>query len=248
MNLQEINAWLSNPSKDYRVGLQIYDQYKVNNKFDDYFHSVEDPGENDMHFKLLVKNVRDIHRKLLTNPALIKTQTIVVKQIDTDDLKKKSGHRSPNAANRPRIVENPIINPKDLPEDLQKLYFENKNLTKKLSVKHAEMADMDQAEKNNEKRRQLADEICLMDDTRTANWNQIDTWWKDNKLKTDDEKENFNASKQEVLKTARRIETIKINISRAEKELKKNPDRKNKLDPKIKKWKEELTGLEQKLK
>lgn len=250
MSLQEISTWLANPAKDYKTGLSIYNQYKTNNKFDDYFNNAEDPKLHSMHFKLLVQRIKDIYRKIQANPATVKQQpqTLGVKQIDTEELKKKSGqHTSPNASNRARIVENPLINPKDLPEDLQNLYFENKKLTKELSVLHNEMADLDPDPKNDETRKQLAEEICSMDDTRSVNWSKIDTWWKDKKLTGEKQKKEFDA-KKEILQISRRVETLKINISREEKRLKNNPEMKKKLKPKIDNWKKELKGLEAKLK
>lgn len=255
MKLHEIKNWLLNPERNYKTGLEIYNAYKSNNKFDNYFN-VESPSSESMQFKMLVQRVGEIHRKLEQNPNLIKSGPITVKPINTDELKKKFGERvSQLDPKRPRVVDNPLIDISQLPEDLQRLYLENKNLTKEIGQLHQELKAVPAGEKYNAKRKTLADKITTKDDKRAENWSRIDTWWKENKLTTDQQRQEFDAKKDELkisLKEAKslfnRIDTLKINITREEKRMKGNALLTEKLTPKVNKWRKELAELEAKVK
>jgi len=252
MTLQNILTWLQNPARDYKTGLEIYMEYRSNKKFDQFFQSVTEPAPGSMQFKMLLQKVNEIYRKVQQNPGLTKPEPITVKPINIDELKKNK--LDPIGSNRPRIVENPLVNVKELPEDLQKLYFENKALTKEISDLHTQLKALPKDKRYDNKRKELANIICLKDDKRAANWLAIDTWWRDNKELTEDQKKQFDARRidlKSALKEAKiiiqRIDTLKINISREKKRVEKDPQLAEKLNTKITEWEKELGELEEKM-
>jgi hypothetical protein len=217
---------------------------------------VDTPEPDSMQFKMLVQRIGEISRKLEQNPNLIKADPITVKPVNIDELKKKSGQRiSGIDPKRPRVVDNPFIEASKLPADLQKLYFENKSLTKEIGQLHQELKAVPKGDKFNNKRKELAQKITSKDDKRAANWKEIDTWWVQHELKTDEQKQEFAQKKEEMLISFReakvifnRIETLKINIQREEKRCKTSPILKEKYAAKIDDWKKELVELEEKVK
>lgn len=255
MGINEINAWIHNPERDYHEGLLIYNKYKNTNKFDNYLQSFESPSRNSMQFKMLYKRIVEIHRKLSQNPNLIKPEDITVKPIDVNALLKKKGQQDNSLkANRPIIVDNPLVEVSQLPKELQQDYMENKILTKEIGILHEEMKSLPGNEKFNAKRKIIAEKITDKDDKRAANWEKIDNWWRENMLNTDQQKKEFNEKKDELLfslKEAKqlfnKIDNLKINISREEKRMVKNPQLKEKITLKINNWKKELTELEAKV-
>lgn len=69
------------------------------------------------------------------------------------------------------------INYKDLPEGMKALFDENRELTKEIGQKHAEMSAMVENPENKEQRATLVNEIHAKDDRRVANWSRINAWF-----------------------------------------------------------------------
>ena len=254
MSLNDVKSWLANPQREYSTGLKIYDAYKNTKKFDSFFRSIENPSPGTLQFNMLIQRVTDISRKLQQNPNLAKPEPISVKPIDIDELKKKSGQRiNPIDPKRPRVVDNPLIEASQLPSEFQKLYFDNKNLTKEIGQQHQELKAVPAGENFNAKRKAIRDKLTSLDNLRAANWHKIDAWWVENKLKSDEQKQEFETKKdelrvsmQEAKAIFNRIDSLKINISREEKRIGNNAMLKEKLMPKINQWKTELAELEAK--
>jgi len=242
--LHKIAEWLSNPNREFSDGLKIYNEYKVDKKLDGLFN-VENPAPNSFQFNTLIQRVADIYRKLQANPLLIKAAPITSQPIDTDELKKKYTNRinsiktNDPASNRPKIVANPIVDVKELPEKLQILYFETTELAKNRAGLHTEMARLDPHKKNDATRQRLGNEIVQLDDTISANWARIDGWWKENKSPKVDEAQN----RKNILEKVTRINNLNNYINRAKAEIEENPELKEKREASIKKWQTELEEL-----
>jgi hypothetical protein len=243
MSVNQIQTWLQNPDRDYATGLNLYNSYKINNKYDAFFAQVTAPHPNSMHFKILLDKIKDINRKLLANPSLVKPEPITVKPINTDELKKKYNQRSKAIEpKRPTIVDNPLVDVKELPANLQKLYFENKDLVVKRAGQHEKMRLLDPSPKFNAERKVLAQEIIQFDNTIAANWLEIDTWWKGHTtIKA--EKNSQKDIVMETLAKKRKVENLKIYIAREEKKIAADPEQELKLRPRIDGWKKELNEL-----
>lgn len=240
MVLAEIKAWLAEPKKSYSKGLEFYNQYKKNNNKDKFFASVENPELGSMHFNLLVTQVRNIHRKLSQNPKLIKSKPIEIKKLSPVI---KAGDKKKS---KPTIVDNPLVDVKELPPQLQEKYFENKQLVKDIMMKRQEMTDLGEGSDVNDARKTLANKICELDDKKAANWKAIDTWWNEKKNPQQPQQPETEAKK--VKKDLRRIENLKIYIPRDTKKMQANPDKADEYKSKIENYKKELTQLEAKYK
>jgi hypothetical protein len=254
MTLQTIEQWINNPGRDYETGLAIYNAYKIDNNFDNFFQSNLNPPAGSMQFNMLYNKVCEIARKIRLKPSLAKQQPIIVKPIDIDELKRnKLAGIQP--AGRARIADNPLIEVSKLPEDLQALYYENKNLTKEIHQLHEELKAIPKGNEYNNARKQKALELTGKEEKRADNWARLDTWYRKNILTTPEQKAEFDAKKDELkvsLKEAKKmlqnIENLKINISRTKKAVAEKPALAEKLNPKIEAWQKELDQLEEKLK
>ena len=237
--LNKIAHWLQNPERSFEDGLKIYHDYKVDTKLDKLF-AAENPEPKSLPFTILHQKVETIYRKLVANPSLIKHGPIAVSQIDTEQLKKKfAEHNAKLESKRPTIVENPLVDVKELPDDLKKLYFENKEKAKLRAGMHTQMAKLSEDESANEDRKKLAEDICQLDDEIADNWKIIDTWWtdrKNNKVTT--------AEAKSLMDKVKRINNLNNYINRANAEIAKNPKLKEDREAKINKWQEELDSLQ----
>lgn len=254
MTLQTIEQWINNPGRDYETGLAIYNAYKIDNNFDNFFQSNMNPQSGSMQFNMLYNKVCEIARKIRLKPSLVKQQPITVKPINIDELKKnKLAGIQP--AGRARISDNPLIEVSKLPEDLQALYFENKTLTKEIGQLHQELKDIKKGNEYNNARKEKAILITGKEDKRADNWVKIDTWYRENILTTPEQQAEFDAKKEELkvsLKEAKKmlqkIENLKINISRTKKAIAGVPVVSDKVLQKLEAWQKELDELEEKVK
>lgn len=241
----EVSAWLANPKRNYAKGVELYDKYKINKKFDKFFASANNPEPGSPQSQLLYKKLATIDRKLKQNTQLVESEkptvkkSISVKAINTDKKGKKTAKKSDdktakNDPKRPRIVENPLIDVKELPDDLKVKYFENKERTKLLSQKHEELKKA----KTDKDRKLIADQITVLENDRSAAWKEIDTWWNANK------KQDMSPTQDpEIVKQANKISNLKNYIRRANADSKKHPDKKEANDKKVEKWQKELDEL-----
>jgi hypothetical protein len=247
--INEVNTWLANPKKDYAAGLALYNKYKNKNDFDKFFGGVTNPTQDSMHFKLLIKRMGDINRKLLSRPSDIKPEKtklpITVKTIVTGDSKKKGARQNlptgeAGAKNqRIKIVNNPLVDVKELPEELQKEYFRAGELTKLLAGKHFEMQGLGEATENDAKRKELAEEITTWEDERAKIWKKLDAL---NEKKNAGEKTKEPEGKT-IAQKALRISNLENYIRREKVKIKKNPKRKAAGEKKITNWQKELDEL-----
>lgn len=247
--MNEVQQWLSDKNRNYKEGVSVYLKYRTRKNFDAFFAQVEEPAPDSIHFTLLIKRMRDINRKLRSNPDRVKPEASKFsKSIEVKELtNKKKVEITPL---RPLIVDNPMVDVKDLPEELQQKFFENKQYTKEMLGKHRDMCDIPEGDANDEKRKALANEITDIDDKRAANWKEIDDWWKANKQpKANSQKQITKEPTLAELATKR--ENLKNYIRREKAKIKKDPekyaegteDRKN-IDAKINGFTTELNELE----
>lgn len=218
--------WLNDPERTFAEGLEIY---KANNGMDknyEFFHNATNPMPGGLHFNLLIDRLRVLSRKQTSQPD------------QTDKVIKAVGPAiSVQRIKYPgklKIVANDLVDVKELPENLQKLYFANKDLVKTISGAHAALKS---AKTDDERSKQMT--IALeAEEKKYANWRAIDTWWKENK-----------EGKQPTALTenkAKRQETVRKAILRAKKEIKDgnlSPKQKKAREEKIATWNQELKDL-----
>jgi chromosome segregation ATPase len=242
--LKKISDWLKNPDRNFADGVAIWNDYKKTDKncaaFDKFF-SATNPAKNSTQFTMLVRKVADIHRKLSANPSLIKQPPVTVAQLQPKTMQEKFAKRLQELkSERPRIVDNPIVDVKELPENLQQLYFKNKELVKKRAGYHMKAKSFDEGAEFNEQRKKYDDLVVEIDDEIAENWRQIDNWHK--------EKNNPPAEKEpdaepKLTDKVKKINNLTNYINRAKAKIKSFPEEAAKLTPKINKWQAELDEL-----
>lgn len=244
MIMNNIQHWLSDDKRNYQDGLALYNQYKTSAKHDKFFNSVSNPDPGGIHFNMLTTQLQNISRKLKQNPSLIKGKSLEVKKLSPTI---KAAKLSDEEAKRPRVVDNPLVDVKELPEHLKEKYFENKNLIKERSKVHAEMRNLPDDKKNDADRKKLAGQVLNLDKKMADNWKAIDTWWKQRQ-----EGEKEPAKQKDVVKEAlekkKRVGLLKNYINREQKKIEKDPAREKEGKKKIDAWEQELEKLENELK
>jgi len=237
--MQELINWLDNPERTYEKGCLILKKHSL--KEAAFFLSVKEPDPESYHFRMMINKLQNTGRKLSQNKQVDVSAPVVDIKGLKSDLKGK-------AASGPVIVSNPIVDFKELPAVLQEKFLANKSLTQSIARFHVQM----KAAVNDEVRKTLVNDIAEFEGQKAENWAAIDHWWKENKtdkvlvkdIEADQEAINKEIAEKAVARV-RRIDTLKINIARAAKEVKsltgkKESDR----IAKIEKWNIELADLE----
>lgn len=224
--MNKATEWLNDPDRSYADGLKIYKEHLGMDKNYAFFSEANDPQPGGLHFNLLTERLRVVQRKVEAQPKEeTKADLSDAPNIKVIALKGKRG---------PHIVDNPFVDIKDLPEDLQKKFLENKELVKTISGAHAAIKS---ATTDEERAAQLAI-ATEAEELKDANWLAIDAWWKEFKDSKKPEAPEDNK--------ALRQETIRKAISRAEKDIKDGnikPAQVLSRETKIAAWKQELKDL-----
>ena len=237
----EVTGWLNSPNRSYADGVALYNKYKKDSKFDEYFAQVRNAAEGDMHLQLLKVRLQKIERIINNNPSLVKPEApgakpIMVKAIDTSRIQPS---KKAQEFKRPIVVENPLVDVKELPAELQVKYHENKDITRLANAKHEAIKKLPIDKAFDKDRKELALQLTELDNKRAENWKAIDTWWA-NREKTPANQKPADPNFQEKLN---RINNLRNYIRRSEVESKNKPEKKKINDKKIANWKKELDEL-----
>ena len=203
-----IKEWISNPARSYKEGLAIYHRIKRNSGKDSFFNSVDNPPTGSLHYNLLFQAIKSAYRLMLSSDELDKTIVDAeTKPITTQAL----------SLDKRKFVLYDIVDVKSLPPDLQKLFFQNQDITRELSGLHQQL----KSSGSDEQRKELAEKIVQLFDLRKANWQVLDNFSTGDQ--EDPGKESVAdqqvVSAQEILAAERRMDTLRINISWVNKEL-----------------------------
>jgi len=259
----EISKWINNPKRKYQDGIKFYNQHKIDSKYDRFFSEVLDTAQGDIHFILLFKKLMNIARKL-SNQVPAKKQ----KPEKTDIKKAKPITVTPikldktlTGADVGKLRSNGLyinkcltLDYNDLSQKDKEVFFGDEGYFQAKKDNYFVISDMErqkksfQAKMKNVKtdveRKNLLSTLEELDEKSSICWKVIDDW--DYKAQ-DSADVKIQIAVKEALRSARRIENLKIYISKAEKDLKiksyKEKSRRNK-EKKIEYWKKELEKLE----
>lgn len=224
--MNKAGQWLADPQRVYADGLRLYAEVFGTDKQYDFFAGASNPEIGTLHFNLLEEKMRRAARML---PAEQETSVPEVKT----PVRAKSAKPSFSNPDQIHIVDNPLVEVTQLPEKLQKLFFDNKRMTIELAAAHAEL----KTATSDDARKELLARAKSLEKTRASNWKVIDQWWSENKGTGTDAKLDENAKRREtLLKNIRRAET---EISSGKLDEAKIKSRKTKLAT----WKQELSDL-----
>jgi len=210
--------WLKSPKNKYLEGVKLYKQFK-NDNYVQYFEQVQTSEPGEAHFDMLHKQLARLARiqgqkaaEVTVEAKDIKVAPVVITGKDTKETK------NPVVTERDqkhiKIVEQfELLNPKDLPEDLQIVFFAIKERFGKMKELHNKIKQA----KDGDDISDLTQEITNLEDENYIEWGKIDAWAKN--LDPDKKKDDGRSVFHEFEENKRRIETVKINIPRAKKEI-----------------------------
>jgi len=157
--MNEIIRFLSTPNQPYEKGLAIYHKVKKDSSKDGFFTQVQSAPKGSLHHNLLISELKAAAR-ILRDVSPPKAAPKPTRDITAKALPKA----------KTRFAYNKIVDVKSLPEDLQKRYFENQELTRKLSGMHQEL----RSATTDHRRKELAWEIKGLTKKRQENWKVLD--------------------------------------------------------------------------
>lgn len=233
--LEKITAWLANPKRKYKEGLEIFralasDVQKKN--FAQYFEkdSEKVTKQFDVKFTMLVNQVAFIQNRVKSNPEAFK------KAVAHEESHKEGGLVSAET----ETSESTKVNPDKLPEELQPVLDRIKEIVPLMARLHADMDN----EPADDKRLPIIQELVKLDDERRAAWAKIDNY-EPSELETQVEEKTI-AMGADIQK---RIGQLKENIARNLEGVKKHTANKKmnhaaKAKKRVEEYTDELTQLE----
>jgi hypothetical protein len=253
-HMANVHEWLKDPNRKYMDGARILNAHSP--KEAEFFLKVNNPDPSSYHFRMLISKLQNVARKIVQKvPG--KEESAVKKVISVNDLKKPDAPKADvkkrasavkNSAPKKeegsvRIMDNPTVEFKELPENMQAKYLQNKELSKKISLSHTQLKSPNISD---EERQDLLSQIEEYHKSQKENWTEIDEWWKANKNQPVVDPAQIAADA--AVKKVKRIEALKINISRTNKDLLKDPQQKKAKEKadKIVIWQKELDDLQRK--
>lgn len=108
-----------------------------------------------------------------------------------------------------------IVEKKNLPKQMQALYDRNREITPLMASLHAEISN---ESISSEKRKELRESLCKLDDERRANWDKIDDWAEGKDVKIDEPEKVITDNDPIIagMMMANRIIRLKENIKRSQ--------------------------------
>lgn len=175
-------------ANDFDAMLEVYNAYKSDEKFKNvylkqsaYFNGGKEAG---IKHSMLNKTVSNMFRILEQTNSF----TRVVKKTDEPIGVKKLQLPPPPepkgvVKQKPKVVKNPVVDYKELPADLQKLFDEAGKLKTESKSLHAMMEAIKGKDVNsNKKRKKLLNQLTANEEKFKENFEIIDKWWKENKV------------------------------------------------------------------
>lgn len=198
--LTKINAWLANPKRKYKEGLEIFnalasDVQKKN--FKEYFEKNKEKvtDQFDIKFTTLVNQISFIQSRVKNNPkAYVQSISTEIKE-ETETVEVKTEKKT---------------SLDDLPEALIPIRDRIKEIVPLMAKLHADMSN----EPADDKRISIIEELIALDDERRESWAKIDNYEPSEEEKAIEAKTV--AMGADIQK---RIGQVKENIARNEKSL-----------------------------
>lgn len=219
MNIFE---WLTNPNPKYTDGIELYKQfYPRDKKYIAYFKQVDDSKKGQAHFNMLfnaLSRYARVHpeaKNTVIEPKKIGVDKIVLGKKTRNPKVKKEEIETPERK-RIRIAgEFDLVNPKDLPKELQLVFFDVKERFANMKELHRKIKDAN----NTDDVSGLTQELVDLEEINYKEWGKIDAVLKDGK--SSKKKVGPRSLLTEFADNERRIKTININFPRAKKDLEK---------------------------
>ena len=161
----EIKAWLKSKDKDFDAGFELFVRYSHNRAL--ALQLARKRRLSKLEYELEKIAAREFIKESRVWPIapVMKAADRNQEHQETESFVEETGKRL--------VVTDEIISYEDLPEEMKKLYDENRETYKLMRAVHEKMK---QALKDGE-RAELREELVKMDDKIAANWKVLDEWF-----------------------------------------------------------------------
>lgn len=166
-DLSVINNWLINPSRKFSQGLTLYNRYKPNGKFDEYFNKHSSNPDSTARGVLFHK-INHINHLIRANPDYFEKKLIA----HTITQKPVAAIKTPMVKKNAPIFDHNNIKSADLPEKLQKDFLRIQEITPILGGLHAKL----RAATHNVDAKNIIDQISALDSEKRTLWGNIDAY------------------------------------------------------------------------
>ena len=183
---------LRKTNRTYKEMLEVFISYKRDNKKQKYFSAFTDGTTTDLHYKLLDQELKTLARIHTEKPILPKIQK---KEATVHDVQTEIQIKPIISKPRLLIDTNPSVRFDELSTEMQELYKENSKLTSDFKTLHANL----KTATTDEKRKEIAEEICRIETKRDRNWKIIDEWYLN----------SANSEKQEIVNEGKTTDVVK---------------------------------------
>ena len=256
-----IKSFLTDPNRNFKTGIDLYNQVKTSKEYDDFFAKAGNPNPGDLAFNILEKQLNRALRKQLDHNIDFSSSNDITPTPGDPIQVKKIVHQKIKPAitvGENRIIDIPgLTNAENLPEEIKAAYFENKKIMVEMAGARQRMAAINQ----DHERKPVAEEIANLHKRKEQNWHLINSYLKGKSIPIPELAKREIADGMsldlpspdpvsEALSISKRIRTIKINIGRAQKEIHSGKLKGSKLKTRLASlegWEKELTELESKL-
>jgi hypothetical protein len=219
-DIVKIHKWLINKESSFVEGRSLYMKYKPDNSRDAFLNSVDDSTAQKTHKNILRNCLSVVLRRLKDNPDNLipdhqphnihtKSEPKARAESVKTDTAQKFNTKKIDLEPKAIIIDNPIIDYKNLPPNLQEAYNLNKIYIKQMSALRAEI---DASEDNNYQARvSLLQKVDEIDELRKKNWAAIDAYIDNEK---EDKREDSSSEKISFAEIFNLVNKHKQNITR----------------------------------
>ncbi len=203
---ERLATWLATKKRDYKTGVQIFIDLNIDVKKIEFFSS----GAEKIHQNILFRQLENYARIHKIKPKKFEEKKPVHvprAKLKSQEMPKASKEYAAQKIERPLIDTNPSVKYGDLPENLQELFKQNSQMNGEMKALHAELKFIQDDPEKEERRKELAEGIVERKEKSRANWDVIDTWWKnrDAEKPVETEKSPEQKAADEALKKDKRI-------------------------------------------
>lgn len=246
-DLEKTKVWISNPSRQYAEGLELYMKYKQNTKYDEYFNRMA-VAPDAAAINLLRQKLIAIEVKLRANPAFLERkiiynstrQPIVGKQV-TPPLKQKYINKAEKTlASSPAAKTDPNL----LPDFLKGSYERIQAITPLIGGLHAKLKACD----SESDAKAICQQLIDLDTEKREHWAKIDEF---NGLNPEERNKvlNPNPNNDTIIALGKDLKTTRDSLNRKLRDIEKH--RKNKKhylaakgEEKAKEYQQKIESLE----
>ena len=196
---KKLAAWLHSNKRNYHEGVSIMKALGIsvdNPKFFDVEKATK------IHESILLRQLSEYARvnQVKPEPMQVVSEKVVKPQSTktTIPIIVQSGK-----IERPKVDKNPVVRYEDLPVNLQVLFDENGKLQGEIKTLHEKLKLLKNKADAKDQRAKLARDIIQRQRKNRANWNEIDTWWAEQKVEQN--QDPIELAKQEALEKDKRI-------------------------------------------